>query len=151
MRYIVTNEKYTGDLEPIKELLPTRVTKPGVMPGMKSKWVNAKEILPEDDWIYPPMKPTEKQRMQIVGRVAEIGTRVLFENFVYRFGGEVYHQQAGGPIGARVTMCAAKMVMQHWADKYHQILLRSDLRVPLLTGCRQWPSRGDHFKERHEV
>ena len=129
MRYIVTNEKYTGDLEPIKELLPTRVTKPGVMPGMKSKWVNAKEILPEDDWIYPPMKPTEKQKMQIVGRVAEIGTRVLFENFVYRFGGEVYHQQAGVRIGAKVTMfaLAAKMVMQHWGDKYYQILLRSDM------------------------
>ena len=54
--------------------------------------------------------------------------RVLFENFVY------YHQQSGGPIAARVTMCAVKMVMQHWADKYHQILPRSGLRVPLLTG-----------------
>ena len=25
------------------------------------------------------MKPTEKQRRQIIGRVAEIGTRVVFE------------------------------------------------------------------------
>ena len=92
LRYIVTNREYTGDLEPIEELLPTRVTKPGVKPGMKSKWVNSKEILAEDNWIYPPKKPTELQRKQVIGRVAEIGTRVLFENFCYRFRGEAYHQ-----------------------------------------------------------
>ena len=93
LRYIFMNKEYTGDLEDIEHLLPRRVTKPGVMPGMKSKWVKCKEILAEDDWIYPPMKPTEKQRRQIIGRVAEIGTRVIFENFVYKFGGQAYHQQ----------------------------------------------------------
>jgi hypothetical protein len=81
------------------------------------------------------MKPTKQQRRQIIGRVAEIGTRVIFENFCYRFGGEAYHQQGGGPIGARITMCAAKMVMQHWADRYHGILITAGLRIPLLTGC----------------
>ena len=45
LRYIVMNSEYTGDLDPIQELLPTRITKPGVKPGMKSKWVNSKEIL----------------------------------------------------------------------------------------------------------
>ena len=34
LRYIVTNREYTGDLEPIEKLLPTRFTKPGVKPGM---------------------------------------------------------------------------------------------------------------------
>ena len=31
-------------------------------------------------------------------------------------------------------MCAAKMVMQNWAEKYKGILIRAGLRVPLLTG-----------------
>ena len=88
----------------------------------------------DDDWIYPQRKPTEKQERQIIGRVAKIGTRVVFENFVYRFGGEAYHQQHGGPIGACITMCAAKMLMQNWAEKYHGILIRAGLRIPLLTG-----------------
>jgi hypothetical protein len=87
-----------------------------------------------DDWIYPQLKHTEKQRRQIIGPVAEIGTRVVLENFCYKFGGVAYHQQGGGPIGARVTMCAAKMVMQSWARKYHGILLRAGLRIPLITG-----------------
>ena len=96
--------------------------------------LNCIEILAEDDWIYPPMKPTEKQRRQIIGRVAEIGTRLIFDNFVYKFGGEAYHQQGGGPIGARITMCAAKMVMQNWSEKYRRILIRAGLRIQFLTG-----------------
>ena len=28
LRYIVMNQEYTGDLEPIRKLLPTRITKP---------------------------------------------------------------------------------------------------------------------------
>ena len=31
-------------------------------------------------------------------------------------------------------MCAAKMVMQSWADSYRSILIKAGLRVPLLTG-----------------
>ena len=85
--YIAMNEEYTGDLEPIRDLLPVRVTKPAVKPRMKSKWVNHKEILADDDWIYPPRNPTERQRRHIIGRVAEIGTSVVFKNFCYRFGG----------------------------------------------------------------
>ena len=40
LRYIFMNKEYTGDLKDIEHLLPRRVTKSGVMPGMKSKWVN---------------------------------------------------------------------------------------------------------------
>ena len=92
-------------------LLPVRMIKPGVKPGMKSKWVNHKEILADEDWVYPQITPTEKQRRLVIGHVGEIGTRAIFENFYYRFGGTAYHQQAGGPIGARVTMFTARMVM----------------------------------------
>ena len=134
VKYIAMNEEYTSDLEEIRALLPVRMTKPGVKPTMKSKWVNHKEILADDDWIYPPGLPTERQSRIVMGHVTEIGTRALFENFCYRFGGESYHHQAGGPIGARVTMCAARMVMQHWARGYKTILLRAGLRLPLSRG-----------------
>ena len=33
-----------------------------------------------------------------------------------------------------VTMCAARMVMQHWARGYSSILLHAGLRIPLLSG-----------------
>ena len=63
---------------------------------MKSKWVNSKEILADNDWIYPQVQPTERQRRQVIGRVAEIGTRVVFENFCYQFGGILIINKEGG-------------------------------------------------------
>ena len=134
LRYIAMNEEYTDELDKIRHLLPRRLTKPGVKPTMKCKWVNSKEVLEDEDWTYPPVTPTPQQRKQIIGHVAEIGTRTIFENFCYQFGGKAYHQQEGGPIGARVTMCAARMVMQHWAREYTNILLQAGLRIPLMTG-----------------
>ena len=133
-RYIYMNKEYTGNLEKIEGLLPYRLTKPGTKPTMKCKWVNSKEIQEDKDWVYPARQPTMKERRLVMGHVAEIGTRVIFENFCYQFGNKMYHQQAGGPIGARVTMCAARMVMQHWARDYANILLKAGLRVPLLKG-----------------
>ena len=59
LRYISMNEEYTSDLDQIRGLMPTRLTKPGIKPTMKCKWVNSKEILAEDDWVYPKRKPSE--------------------------------------------------------------------------------------------
>ena len=70
----------------------------------------------------------------IVARVAEIGTRVIFENFTYQFGEDIFLQMSGGPIGARVTMAAARIVMQSWARSYQAILLKSGLRLTDLSG-----------------
>ena len=81
LKYIAMNEKLTSDLEPLRQMLPWRMTKPGVQPTMKSKWVNHKEILADDDWIYPPVTPTQEQRRLIMGHVAEIGTHAIFEQF----------------------------------------------------------------------
>ena len=43
-------------------------------------------------------------------------------------------QESGGPIRARMTMAAARLVMQAWSEGYLAILERSGLRVDLLTG-----------------
>ena len=60
--------------------------------------------------------------------------RILFTHFCYSFGGKNYIQQQGFPIGARVTMAAARIVMQDWSEKYHQILLNIGLQPWLFTG-----------------
>ena len=76
------NEKYTSDLGPLRILLPTRLTKPGIQPTMKSKCVNNKEILADDDWVYPPLIPTREETRLIMCHLGEIGTRTIFENFL---------------------------------------------------------------------
>jgi hypothetical protein len=115
-------------------------------------WVNNKEVLDDEDWVYSPLTPTAAQTRLITGHVAEIGTRTLFENFVYQFGGVAYHQQQGVPIGAGVTMCAARMVMQQWARGYTVILLHAGLRIPLLGGyVGLWQTGFNNTKKRNDI
>ena len=72
--------------------------------------------------------------MEIIARVVEIGIRALFENFTYKFGGDLYHQEEGGPIGIRATCSASELCMQEWAESYLEILEGSDMWVGLLAG-----------------
>ena len=55
--------------------------------------------------------------------------RFFFENFVYTFGNKTFLQSTGGPIGARLTMCIARLVMQEWWEKFARILKKSNLEV----------------------
>jgi hypothetical protein len=87
LKYIAMNEKLTSNLEPLRTMLPWRLTKTGIQPSMKSKWVNNKEVLDDNDWVYPPVTPTLQERRLIMGQVAEIGTSAIFEQFCYKFGG----------------------------------------------------------------
>ena len=133
-RYIVMNKKYTGDLKPLWNVLPWRRKVKGTAPGMTGKSVNSPDDDPEFEWVYPRAQPTALQLRQIISRCCEIGVRVLFENFTYKFGKTWYLQASGGPIGARVTMVAARLVMSDWGEKYRQILIASFIPPDLLGG-----------------
>ena len=57
----------------------------------------------------------------------------IFNNFTYTFGGDLFVQLFGGPIGARITMAVARLVMQEWKEQYDKILERSGIEE-LLSG-----------------
>ena len=46
----------------------------------------------------------------------------------------MYLQVEGGPIGAIITMAAARIVMFDWSQKYKRMLLDIGLKIPMLTG-----------------
>jgi len=50
---------------------------------------------------------------------------MVFTNFIYTFGGENYIQGFGGPIGARLTMCASRLVMHDWHENFVMRLKQS--------------------------
>ena len=50
----------------------------------------------------------------MIGMVAEVGIRILWDNYLYDFGGRTYQQGAGGPIGQRPTMAASRLVMEEF-------------------------------------
>ena len=133
-RYIVINKHYTGNLKPIWNVLPWRKKVGGTAPGMTGKGINSVEDDPEYQWCYPRAEPTALQKRQIVGRCCEIAVRILFEHFSYKFGTTWYQQTSGGPIGARITMVVARLVMSDWGEKYKIILVASGIPPDLLGG-----------------
>ena len=133
-RYIAVEKDKTGDLEEIECLLPTRKFKRGVTPGIKNPECSGKDKNTQIVWVFPDKSPTDRQKKVLVSRMAEIGVRTLFENFCYKFAGHSYIQLSGGPIGARVTMAAARLVMHHWSVQYRQILEKSGLAVKMFGG-----------------
>ena len=63
----------------------------------------------------------------LMGLAMEIAVNFFFLNFTYTFGGNIFVQMFGGPIGARITMAVAKLVLQEWKDEYNNILAKSDI------------------------
>ena len=64
---------------------------------------------------------------KLLGIAIERAILFFFSNFTYTFCGKIYLQMHGGPIGARITMAVARLVMQEWKDKYDLILKNSDI------------------------
>ena len=57
----------------------------------------------------------------------EIAVNSFFRSFVYTYGGEYFIQGDGGPIGARLTMCVARLVLQDWYESFRAILDQSKI------------------------
>ena len=72
-------------------------------------------------------------KQKLMGLATELAVVFFFKNFCYTFGGKKYIQIDGGPIGARLTMAVARIVMQDWKEKFNQILINSKI-VEILSG-----------------
>ena len=144
-RYIVMNKRYTGNLKPLWNVLPWRRKVGGTAPGMTGKAVNSVEDDPEIQWTYPRAKATELQERQIISRCCEIAVRILFEHFTYKFGTTWYQQATGGPIGARITMVVARLVMSDWGAKYRKVLVDSGIPPDLLGGMWMMGIRSQEY------
>ena len=106
----------------------------GTAPGMTGRGINSEEDNPEVQWCYPRAQPTETQKRQIVSSCCEIAVRILFENFVYKFGRTWYQKASGGPIGAKITIVVARLVMSDWGRRYKNILVEAGIPPDLLGG-----------------
>ena len=127
--YIKLNEdmyKNKTILNSIRKYLPRRKfeCRRGRKPSIASKKQGSK-------WVWPKQTITNGILKRLMGIGLGIAVKCLFENFVYTFGGKYFLQQKGAPIGARVTMCVSRIVMQDWRDDYEQILEVSKLKTLL--------------------
>ena len=115
--YIVINKNLTSRIGSLWKVLPYRKKVGGTQPGMTSKGMMGNEEDLTDQWVFKSKEVSKEQKKEIVARVVEIAIRTVFENFCYDFGGRTFLQLFGGPIGARLTMACARVVMTEWGEK----------------------------------
>ena len=93
------------------KLLPRRKYRTGQKPTITGKSAAGAESSHDDHWWYPRKEYTEEEKRFLFSKALEIGTLTLFQNHLYQFGGRIYKQRNGGPIGVSTSMSASRIVM----------------------------------------
>ena len=64
---------------------------------MGSKGTKGKQGSEQKQWIFPNKNPPEQVIKHMIGMIAEIAIRTLWENYSYKFGGKYTYRVRGDP------------------------------------------------------
>ena len=130
--YIHLNRDLCSNLQEISKYLPER--RRGREAGMGSEECMKRHLDVNSDgsnWTFPRVTIDENVKRKLMGAALEVAVKFFFKHFTYTFGGKTYLQIDGGPIGARLTMCVAKLVLQQWKEEYNVILREAQIEEKL--------------------
>ena len=123
-------------LEGLQRVCPTRKCRKGARPGLGSKEAQGARQSDNQDsrWEYRTLDQTREEERKLVAATLEISISASFDLHVYTFGGRVYRQRSGGPIGSRLTMAVARVVMAAWGRKMEVIIKEGGMEI-MLAAC----------------
>ena len=117
----------------LEGIIPRRKHNKGSKPGVTGKDPLGKEKEDEDkdQWEFPTRESTLLEKRKLFGACLEIGVRKAFALHLYQFGGKLYHQKDGGPIGMRLAGSVARIVMAEWGSRMMRIMKENNIEVDL--------------------
>ena len=83
-------------------------------------------------WDFTKVKLDDYMKREILARVIQIMVLILMTTHSYRFGGKLYKQKTGAPIGLRASACLAKILMAEWDMVWAKTQQQFRLKVQLL-------------------
>ena len=113
----------------IHHLLPKRRFKKGQKPKITGINAMAAEPKNTDYWIYPKRQFTPEEESLLLGKALEVAVKTLFTTHLYQFGGRIYHQVSGSPIGTRFSMSTSRVVMGMWDIELSNTMKKEDLNA----------------------
>ena len=145
--------------------MPQRRFKKGPKPkiqGAEAKGGKHLEEEEEGQWIYNKREPTQAEKKKLISAAVEISIKASFKNHIYCFGGKVYKQLKGGPIGSRLTMAVARVVMAIFGRLVRQSLLTASIEIffdtvyvddlryilSIISMYMEWDKRSKSWKDR---
>ena len=80
-------------------------------------------------WEMPPRKPVQAEKQRMFAVAVCIGIKVVMENHIYKFDGELRKQQEGVPIGVELTGALVDLFMLYWDRKFLTKLQEINIHV----------------------
>ena len=117
----------------LRRVLPWRRGKRGSRPGMRGTGPRGKTRGDQEQWIFPPIVLEQWEKDELISQVVKIATKAMFNNHFYKFGGKMFKQREGGPIGLRGTCAVARLVLQMFDLKWESRLMDMRIKVWLIT------------------
>ena len=113
------------------ELVPYKKSKRGFKPTLLTVSIDDKK----ERWRFgkTPDKYTSEDKKQLMQALVEITVSATFANHFYKWKGQIYKQEAGGPTGLRGTGSCAKISMDKWLEIFKQKLDDNNVKVYILT------------------
>ena len=133
-RYVALNwDKERCRRSTLRSIIPRRRGKTGSRPGISGAGPRGKLRGDQEQWIFnPKVKLTPELKKELLATVVSIATEQMFKHHFYTFGGEIFHQQEGGPIGLRGTCAVARVCMQMFDMKWKRKVENLRIKIRLL-------------------
>ena len=117
----------------LRRVIPRRRSKNGTRPGIRGEGPRGRETGDQEQWIFSNVVFTKEEEEQLIIEVLKIAVRALFTKHFYTFGGRVFKQSKGGPIGLRATCAIARAIMQLFDIKWEEKLQKLAIQIWLNT------------------
>ena len=113
----------------LERVTPKRRYLKGTKPGVTGVGPLGKNSDDEFQWVFPEVEPTDLEKRKLFAACLEIGIRKAFALHLYQFGGRIYKQTDGGPIGMRLAGSVARIVMAEWGERMLKIMKDNSITV----------------------
>ena len=111
----------------LSRVLPSRRYVKGCKPGLTGAGPLGASSNDEVQWVFRKVELTMLEKRRILAEVMRLSVELMFETHCYSFGGKIYRQTEGGPIGLRSTCAVARVVMSRWDQKLKQRMVDSNI------------------------
>ena len=96
----------------LRRVIPVRAKQRGAKPGMTGAGVVGPHKENNDEqWWFSEVEATAEEKKKLLAKGFEIATKTLWQTHLYKFGGKIYHQKSGAPIGARASGAGCRVIM----------------------------------------
>ena len=112
-------------------ILPSRRHKAGAKPGLTGAGPLGAKANDEVQWKFRDVELTAIEKKRLVAEVLRLAVEMMFSTHCYSFGGRIFRQTEGGPIGLRSTCAVARVVMARWDQKFKERLKMANIRSEL--------------------